>query len=76
MAKAVIEFDLDNPGDLELYNRYNRSNNMSLFINDVLDVCRRVVKHDEPIVCTDGIESFIDIIYNLKSECELNVDDL
>jgi hypothetical protein len=66
--KAILEFDLDNPDDLESYTLCNNASNMYSCLNDFDQKLRSICKHSDDEAACNIRELFYEYLneHNIK----------
>ena len=80
MAKAILEFNLNDPDDLEQYNRMNKSSDLCAFIWEVVyNIKKRAInrfENEEEPDCFEAIDYVFEQIHESLHEHSINIDDL
>ena len=80
MAKATLEFNLNDPDDLEQYNRMNKASDLCAFTWEVVyNLKKRAIRKfedQEDKDCFDAIDYVFQQIHESLNEHSINIDEL
>lgn len=77
MAKAILEFDLNDPDDTQAHLRCVKSLDLVLFILKIEGELRGKLKHGQLTDCQyDTLDKFRETFYEEMNERGINIDEL
>lgn len=79
MAKAILEFDLDDPADKEAHLRAVRSTNLAIALWDIDQYLRAKTKYAPDSMLPEVYEALLetrDKLHEIMSEHSIDLDDL
>jgi hypothetical protein len=77
MAKAILEFDLNDPDDTQAHLRCVKSLDLVLFILKIEGELRSKLKHGQLTDCQyDTLDKFRETFYEEMNERGINIDEL
>ena len=78
MAKAILEFDLSNPDDVNDYKRTNQALDMALALWDIDQYLRAETKYNEELTqdAYDALAIAREKFYQILNEHNINMDEI
>jgi hypothetical protein len=78
MAKAILEFDLSNPDDVNDYKRTNQALDMALALWDIDQYLRAETKYNEELTqdAYDALATAREKFYQILNEHNINMDEI
>lgn len=79
MAKAILEFDLDEPGDVDFHKRCIKSLDLVLVLDEIDKYLRTQLKYNEDGLTQeayDALEKAREEFYRLLNERNISLDEL
>ena len=78
MAKAILEFDLSNPEDIQDYKRTNKALDMAVALWDIDQYLRAQTKYNEKLTqdAYDALATARDKFYEILNERNIDMDEI
>ena len=78
MAKAILEFDLSNPEDIQDYKRTNKTLDMAVALWDIDQYLRSETKYNENLTqdAYDALATARDKFYEILNERNIDMDEI
>ena len=78
MAKAILEFDLSNPEDIQDYKRVNKALDMAVALWDIDQYLRSETKYNENLTqdAYDALATARDKFYEILNERNIDMDEI